>query len=261
MLSEIENIVRRSGKNVRDSVGFSVTDKGTRENLVTSADIENERFLKKELLEFLPGSVFKGEEGDDAPVLKEGYTWIVDPIDGTTNFSRGIPEIGISVALMKDGRPYIGVVYNPFTDILYSAEEGNGAFKNGKPIHVSTRPFEDGILFTAWCAYDKRFAPPCFEVSERLHPICNDIRRIGTAAVELCMLAEGAAEMYFEIRLYPWDFAAASMILIEAGGHICSFGGPLDYDKPCPVLAANSPQNLISLADVVVDVFDGKRPY
>ncbi|MBR4217010.1 MAG: hypothetical protein IKR87_04675, partial [Candidatus Methanomethylophilaceae archaeon] len=108
MLAEIEKIVRLSGKNVRESVTFTVTDKGTRENLVTSADIENEKFLKKELLELIPGSVFKGEEGDDVPVAKEGYTWIVDPIDGTTNFSRGIPEVGISVALMKDAQPYIG---------------------------------------------------------------------------------------------------------------------------------------------------------
>ena len=261
MLAEIEKIVRLSGKNVRESVDFTVTDKGTRENLVTSADIENEKFLKKELLELIPGSVFKGEEGDDVPVAKEGYTWIVDPIDGTTNFSRGIPEVGISVALMKGAQPYIGVVYNPFTDNMYTAQIGEGAFKNGKPIRVSNRSFEDGIFFTAWCAYDKKLSAPCFEVSERLHPRCNDIRRIGTAAVELCMLAEGAAEMYFEIRLCPWDFAAASVVLFEAGGHICSFGGPLDYDNPCPVIAGNSPKNLMSVADVVVDVFDGKRPY
>ncbi len=261
MLSEIENIVRRSGEKVRDAVGFTVTDKGTRENLVTSADIENEKFLKHELLAFLPGSIFKGEEGDDVPVAKEGYTWIVDPIDGTANFSRGIPEAGISVALMKDGQPYIGVVYNPFTDIMYTGEIGNGAFKNGKPIHVSDRSFEDSIFFTAWSAYNKAWSAPCFEVSKRIHPVCNDIRRIGTAAVELCMLAEGAAEIYFEIRLCPWDFAAASVILFEAGGHICSFGGPLDYDNPCPVIAGNSPKNMVSVANVVMDVFEGKRPY
>ncbi len=260
MISEIEDIVRRSGKRVREASGFTVSDKGTRENLVTSADVENERFLKEELLSLLPGSVFKGEEGDDVPVAKEGYTWIVDPIDGTTNFSRGIPEVGISVALMKDAKPLAGVVYNPFTDNLYSAEAGKGAFKNGKPITVSNRPLEDAILFTAWCAYDKSLSAPCFEVSERLHPACNDIRRIGTAAVELCMMAEGAAELYFEIRLSPWDFAAASVVLTEAGGHICSFGGPLDYDRPCPVIAANTPGNLAYLARAVVDVF-GERPY
>jgi myo-inositol-1(or 4)-monophosphatase len=94
-----------------------------------------------------------------------------------------------------------------------------------------------------------------------MHPICNDIRRIGTAAIELCMLAEGAVDIYFEIRLCPWDFAAASVILSEAGGCMISMEGPVDYDHACTVIAANREDNLETLAKVVREEFGGKTPY
>ena len=261
MLEEIEDIVRISGKRVRDAHDFTVQNKGTRENLVTSADIENEKFLKSKLTGLIPGSVFIGEEGDEGKILDEGYTWIVDPIDGTANFSRGIPMVGISVALFKDGEPYIGIVYNPFTDTLWKAEVGKGAFKNDVPIHVSDVPFRDAIMCTAWCTYKKELAPACFRISEKVHPQCNDIRRIGTAACELSMLAEGAVDLYFEIRLSPWDYSAALTILKEAGGVCCSIEGDVYYDGTCPIIAANNRENLDRLAKIVRDEFGGVRPY
>ncbi len=244
MLSEIAEVVRRSGEMVGSAKGFTVSVKGTKENLVTSMDVENERFLRRELTALIPGSSFKGEEGDESHVLEKGYTWIVDPIDGTANFSRGIPEAGISVALMKDGRPFAGVVHNPFNGALYCAEKGKGAYKNGSRIGVRRRSLGDCLFFTAWSAYDKSLSERCFKVSESLYAVCNDIRRIGTAAVELCMLAEGAGDMFFEARLRPWDYAAAAVILEEAGGAVRSLDGPLDYEEGGPVLAAADPGNL-----------------
>lgn len=256
MRASIEDIVKRSGEKIRTAQGFTIEDKGTRENIVTSMDVENEEFLRRELSLLIPGSIFVGEEGSNRTLPSEGYAWIVDPIDGTTNFSRGIPEIGISVALMKDGEPCIGVVYNPFTDVMYSAEVGKGATRNGIPIHVSDRDMSDSLLCTAWCAYDKTLAPPSFRVSERMHPICNDIRRIGTAAGELCLLAEGAADLYFEIRLMPWDHAAALICVSEAGGVYCGLhGNDVFYRQAGPVLAANNPVNLAILRGVVEDEF------
>ena len=256
MRSSIEAVVRRSGQLILSTEGFTVEDKGTRENLVTSMDVENERFLRSELTSLIPDSVFIGEEGERGSIPEKGYAWIVDPIDGTTNFSRSIPEIGISVALIRDGEPYIGVVYNPFTDILYSAEKGKGATKNGKPIHVSDRDMKDCLMCTAWCAYDKTLAPPSFRVSERMHPICNDIRRIGTAAIELCMVAEGAADLYFEIRLMPWDHAAGLICIEEAGGVYCGLhGNDVSYTMAGPVIATNRPDNLDIMKRVIEEEF------
>jgi len=261
MFDRIESIVRESGRRVRDAVDFTVEDKGTKENLVTSADLDNELFLKRELTSLIPGSVFKGEEGDDNDILDKGFTWIVDPIDGTANFAMGVPIVGISVALFKDGLPFIGFVNNPFTDTLWSAQIGKGAYKNGRPMHVSARPASNGLFCTAWSCYNKALAPGCFRVSEKMYEICNDIRRTGSAACELAMLAEGAVDLYFEVRLSPWDHAAALICVKEAGGVFCGIEGPVDFNKPSPVLAANNQANLDIIKRIVTEEYGDKTPY
>ncbi len=257
----VEGIIRESGRRVSSTRDFTVDNKGSRENLVTSMDIENERFLKSELLSILPGSAFMGEEGDEASLRDTEWVWIVDPIDGTANFSRGIPMCAVSVALFRNAEPYAGFVLNPFMDTLYSAVKGKGAFKDGEPIRVSDRGFGDAMLSTAYCCYGKEMAESCFEVSRRLYPDINDIRRIGTAALELAMIAEGAGELYFEIRLSPWDYAAGLTILEEAGGCYTAIGGDVSFEEPSPVVAANSRDNLDRLSAVIDDVYRGKKPY
>ncbi|MBR6212869.1 MAG: hypothetical protein IKQ64_07510, partial [Bacteroidales bacterium] len=150
----------------------------------------------------------------------------------------------ISVALARDGMPVLGVVYSPWRGELYTAEKGCGAFCNGKPIHVSDRPFEQGLLFTALCVYRKEFSRACSDIIYDLYMDCNDVRRTGSAAVELCLVAAGKAELYFEIRLMPWDFAAASLILSEAGGTVQGFDGHFpSVFKPTLVIAANTAAN------------------
>ena len=261
MLGRIADIVSESGRLVGSARGFTVRDKGTRENVVTSMDIDNEAFLRKRLTDLIPGSSFMGEEGDDNPLLDDGYTWIVDPIDGTMNFSRGIPMVGISVALFRDAEPLIGVVHNPFTGSMYTSEIGKGAWLNGEPLRVSDRPCEDCILSTAWCCYGKELSPPSFAVSESLYPRINDIRRLGTAAVELSLLAEGSIDMYFEIRLSPWDYAAALTCVKAAGGMFTGIDSDVRFDRPSPVLAANNEANLEVLHEAVSDAFGGRTPY
>lgn len=258
---DIERIVRESGRRVAADRSFTVRTKGSVENLVTSADIENERFLKQELTSLLPGSAFMGEEGDEASLAETEWVWIVDPIDGTTNFSRGIPECAVSVALFRNAEPYAGYVLNPFSGTLYSAVVGHGAFKDGRPIRVSDRDLAASIMSTAYCCYQKEMAAPCFRVSEELYPRINDIRRIGTAALELSLMAEGACELYFEICLSPWDYAAGLTILKEAGGCYAGIDRDVSFDRPSPVIAANSEENLAEVADVVRRVFGGKTPY
>ena len=241
-MEQVVDIVRRaSSLMVRE--GFDVESKGSRENIVTTSDLAVQHFLTKELGALLPGSGFLCEE-EDFSDLAHRDVWVIDPIDGTANYARGIESCCISVALARDGMPVLGVVYSPWRGELYTAEKGCGAFCNGKPIHVSDRPFEQGLLFTALCVYRKEFSRACSDIIYDLYMDCNDVRRTGSAAVELCLVAAGKAELYFEIRLMPWDFAAASLILSEAGGTVQGFDGHFpSVFKPTLVIAANTAAN------------------
>ena len=250
LIESISAIVREaSGLMVRS--GFEVHEKGSHENLVTSSDLAVQHFLMQKLSALLPGSGFLCEEEDMADTGHE-YIWIIDPIDGTANYARGDQNCCISVALARGGELIAGVVYSPWRNELYCASKGKGAYCNAAPIHVSSRSFEEGILFTAMSTYRKEFARICSDIIYDIYMACNDTRRTGSAAIELCLMAAGRAELYFEIRLMPWDYAAAGFILQEAGGYICSFDGkfPSLY-KPSMTIAANSRESLDKIAETV----------
>ena len=135
---------------------------------------------------------------------------------------------------------------------MYQAVKGSGAFLNGNPIMVSDRPFKDGLFCTAMSTYRKEFAKYCSDIIYDIFMRSNDTRRFGSAAIEICMMAAGHLELYFEMRLQPWDYAAASLILSEAGGVSCGFdGGPLSLSKPSMTLAANNADNLGELLSTV----------
>ena len=239
-IRQIADIVREAGTLMDRTGGFEVHDKGARENIVTSSDVAVQHFLTRRLGELLPGSGFLCEEEDFADTA-HADVWIIDPIDGTANYARGNENCCISVALVRGGEPAMGVVYSPWRGEMYTAEKGLGAFCNGKQIHVSDRSFERGLLFTAMSTYRKELARSCSDIIYDIYMECNDVRRTGSAAVELCLMAAGFAELYFEMRLMPWDYAAASLILLEAGGAACDFTGkfPSLY-KPSMFIAANT---------------------
>ena len=237
---------------------FSISQKGSAANIVTSSDIAVQDFLCERLSGLLPDCGFICEE-EDIHDSKHEYLWIIDPIDGTANYSRGIRECAICVGLWHNQAMEMAAVYLPRTDELFTAERGKGAFlqlpKTGKPaqqIHVSQRPFEDAIMCTALSVYRKEYARISSEIILETFLQCNDIRRFGSAASELCYLALGRCELYFEYLLSPWDFAAASLILEEAGGVLCDLEGhPLRYTAPTGVLAANSEEHLRRLVEIV----------
>ena len=241
--------------------GFAVHDKGTRENLVTSSDLAVQDFLTERLAALLPGSGFLCEEEDLTDIAGHEYVWVIDPIDGTANYSRGNQNCSISVALLRGGQQYMAVVYSPWRGECWWAEKGKGAFCNGKPLKVSARPYEDGLLFTALSTYHKEWARCCSDIIYDIYMECNDVRRTGSAAVELCLMAAGFADLYFELRLMPWDYAAATLILSEAGGSVCSFDGafPSLY-APSLVVAANSADNAARLLQAVRRHLD-RLPY
>lgn len=251
---QIAAIVREASKLMTDkSLKDRIEQKGNNSNYVTEADKAVQNFLAERLPTLVPGSEMLGEEGEHRQLHAENI-WVVDPIDGTSNFIRNIGFSGISVGLVRNGVPYAGVIYNPYRDELYRAETGKGAFLNEQLIRVSDRDFTHSHLCSAMCLYDKRYAEACFNVIRRVYLQSDDLRRMGTACLELAMLAAGRVELYFEMRLFPWDAAAAFPIIREAGGIAeCLYYEGFPVDRPFPVIAANSRENFEKLKEIVCE--------
>lgn len=249
MINKIIEIVREASKLM--TADITIEQKGNDSNYVTSADVKVQHYLEEHLPKLIPGSTFLGEE-EGEQVVESEYIWVVDPIDGTSNFIRGLGASAISVGLVKDGKPYLGVIYEPYKDEIYWAERGKGAFLNGKPIHVSDRDFKHATMCSAASLYNKDLAKPCFNIIEKVYFESDDFRRFGAAAIELAYLAAGRVELYFEIRLFPWDMAAGQVIIEEAGGvveYLHEDGLPLD--RPAGIIAANSRENFEKLREIV----------
>lgn len=250
LLPSTVSIVRKAASLMRSN-SFEVTQKGGFSNIVTSTDLAVQDFLCKELSRLLPESGFFCEEKDLQDNSQE-YTWIIDPIDGTSNYSRGFDQCAICVGLKHQTDILLGVIYIPSTDEMYTAEKNRGAFINNTPIHVSDRNFQDSIMCTALSVYHKEYADICASIITDTFKQCNDIRRFGACAPELCYLAAGRCELYFEYLLSLWDFSAASLIVTEAGGIITDLEGKkLTFEKHSGILAANNPANLHMLLDII----------
>ena len=265
MIRKLTDIVIEASK-LMQTDGFSISQKQGEANIVTSSDIAVQEFLREQLNRLMPGSGFICEE-EDVHDSGHEFVWIIDPIDGTANYSRGIRECAVCVGLQHVREMEMAAVYLPRTDELFTAERGKGAYLNhpqsGKPreqINVSKRPFQDAIMCTALPVYYKQYASVCADIIREVFLQCNDIRRFGSAAAELCYLAMGRCEMYFEYLLSPWDFAAASLILEEAGGMLCNLhGGRLNNTRQSGVLAANSRENLNRLVGIVETKLKGNK--
>ena len=241
LLEEIIEIVHGCGE-----IMLSATDierkmhqKAGKGNFVTDYDSRVQQVLEEKLLALMPGAVFLGEEDQmDQTDISRGYAFIVDPIDGTANFTRGYNMSCISVALALDGKPVLGVIYNPYSGETYHAERGKGAYRNGEPIHASQRTLEEGLILFGTAPYHQELTKRSFEVAYRYMSRGEDLRRSGSAALDLCAIASGRAEFYFEMRLCPWDYAAGALLVEEAGGLVSDLEGrPVTYDRKQTVVA------------------------
>ena len=163
LIGKVEAIVREAAKIFKER-SFEIKYKEGFENIVTSADIKVQQFLCEQLRNLIPDCGFICEEEDVCYSQDGMFVWVIDPIDGTTNYARGISECCISVALMKNSEVVLGVVYNPMKDEMFTAIKGGGASLNGETIGVSQRGFNDGILCTAMCVYEKRYAKLCSDI-------------------------------------------------------------------------------------------------
>ena len=241
MLEEIVSIVRQAGQmvlNARD-IAESTHEKSNVSDLVTKYDVAIQAFLKEKLTALLPEADFFGEEGEKGARARP-WRFIVDPIDGTVNFVRSLHYSNIAVALAKNEKVMYGVVYNPYLDEMFAAERGKGAFLNGRPIHVSNNDMTHGITLCGSTIYDRSYTDRSFSIMRRLYDLGMDYRRFAAAELDFCQVAAGRCEVFFECRLSPWDIAAGSLLVEEAGGCVTQLdGSPLDISRPCSVFATN----------------------
>lgn len=242
LLKQITDAVRACGEIIlhADRSKSCIDEKTGHANFVTTYDKKVQQELQEKLLQILPEAVFVGEEEDIHASIAEGYAFIVDPIDGTTNFIKNYHVSAISVGLARDGERYLGVVYNPYLNEMFTAVKGQGACLNGEPIHVSSEPLHNGIVLFGTAPYYEELSRKSFKMAYDYFKKALDIRRSGSAALDLCSVAAGRAEVFFELRLSPWDFAAGSLIVEEAGGKVTTVEGePLSLHAPCSLLATN----------------------
>ena len=230
-----------------------ITQKGNVSNYVTETDLAVQQYLNESLKKLIPGSEVLGEENADWDRSAK-HLWIVDPIDGTSNYIRDLGASVISIGYMVNDQLEAGVVYNPYRDELFSAQRGNGAYLNGRRIQVSDRDFRHSHLCSALCVYAKEYAQPCLNIIGRVYQESDDLRRFGAAAFELSQLAAGRVELYFEMRIAPWDAAAGALLIEEAGGYWeCLYDKGLQKEKLFPFIAANSKENFERLRKIVTD--------
>lgn len=232
-------LVEQAGAILLDrAAAQKITVKG-RADYVTQVDFAVQEFLKTELGALTPDLPLMSEEQDNRTLDFSKPVWILDPVDGTTNLIHGFPASAVSLGLLEQGKVTLGVVYNPFRQELFTAKAGQGAFCNGASIQVKpTADLAHSLIAIGTSPYDRELIPKNFALFAKLFAQCEDIRRTGSAALDLCDLACGRTDGYLERNLKPWDYAGASVILTEAGGVLTDFAGqPVDFTQNSDCLA------------------------
>lgn len=213
--------------------GFEVSQKG-RINLVTEADHASEALIKSLISQHYPDHNILAEESGLREPANSSYRWIIDPLDGTTNFAHGFPCYAVSIGLEKDGEMIVGVIYDPSRDEIFTAERGSGAFMNGIPIRVSAVDLLERALVVSGFPYDVRermheYLPAWQKFLER----AQGVRRLGAAAIDMAYVANGRLDGFWEFGLNAWDTAAGWIIIEEAGGRVTNTaGGPFENARP-----------------------------
>ena len=252
---------------------LGIEDKGGHANFVTLYDKKVQDYLERELHELLPEAMFIGEEDVQAPAAEQAageatedgaagaggaggsagprLTFVIDPIDGTSNFMKDLRASVVSIALLKDGAPEIGVVYQPYTDMMYYAVKGGGAFVHEggnhpeggvvtQQLRSSRDPLARSFVMIGTSPYYPEFAEPTFRLCAHYMPKCIDLRRFGAAAWEMCLAASGRTGLFLELHLQLWDYAAGALIAQEAGCKVTDIeGNPLRYTGPSSVAIAS----------------------
>ena len=248
ILEAVADAVRAAGAVMRSAHDVeaqkdAIDEKAGPANFVTVYDIRVQNMLMEALHGILPKAQFFAEEKENDPaILREGYTFIIDPIDGTTNFIHNYGMSAISVGLLYCGTPVYGVIFDPYREELYEARRGLGAFCNGRRIHVSDRPAEKGVFAVGTAPYYREtLGDATFSMMRALFDAGVDIRRLGSAALDLAAVACGRADGYVELLISPWDYAAGALLVEEAGGIVTDpYGVPMQYAHPSGICAGTA---------------------
>jgi myo-inositol-1(or 4)-monophosphatase len=223
---------------------LQVSVKGPGE-FVSTADLKAERTLKAELSRARPGYGLLFEESGASDGSDPHHRWIVDPLDGTTNFLHGIPHFAISIGLERDGDIIAGVVYEPTRDEMFWAEKGAGAYLNDRRLRVSARRrLEDALIGTGIPFRDRGDHPTYLATLARVMAATSGVRRMGAAALDLAYVAAGRLDGFWEFGLFPWDIAAGMLLVREAGGFVSDLAGGQTMLTSGDVLAASSALHL-----------------
>lgn len=240
LAEKIVQIAKEAGKLICSQEQLEIVEKDGCENIVTNMDVASQNLIVSKCLELLPESKILAEESDKNE-LGDEYTWVIDPIDGTTNYAYDYKHSCISIALLYKKKGLMGVIYNPYLDECFVGIDGEGSWCNEQAIHVSSNPISSALFVIGTSPYYKdEYADLTFTTMKALFLEGRDVRRSGSAALDMCYVAAGRCDAYVEWRLSPWDYAAGLIILKNAGGkvHILE-NKTLDYQQPIGLIAGN----------------------
>jgi len=241
MIDKVIQISKEAGEIIREGFGtnFSVEYKTNLSDFVTAVDKKSEaaiiKFIKKE---FPTHAVLAEESGEHKST--SDYLWVVDPLDGTANFAHGLPIFAVSIGLQKNGETICGVVYDVMRDEIYSSEKGSGSFRNGQKLQVSTNDDLRKSMLVTGFPYDIQDNPDfAIERFAAFLKTSSAVRRLGSAAIDMCYVAAGVFDGFWEVHLHPWDICAGKLIVEEAGGVVTNFKGEVIDIYSKQILATN----------------------
>ena len=225
--SKIREILLEAGKLLlgEKENKLEIHAKTSQKDLVTQYDTMIQDYITTEIHNLIPNAQFISEESQTGGSLDADELFIIDPIDGTTNFIHSMRYSAVSVAWYKKGKPYYGIVYNPYSNEIFEAEQGKGAFMNSQRLLIHDSLLQNSIVAFGTSPYNTETTDLTFELIKEIYGRCQDIRRMGSAALDICQVAAGRIGLYFEAALSLWDYAAAQLILQEAGGILLNFEG------------------------------------